>query len=110
MEQTEPVIILVTAPDREEAGRIARTLVEERLAACCNIIEGIESIYRWEGEVMSSREVMMMIKSTAELTPLLEQRVLDLHSYEVPEFIVIQINGGSQHYLTWLTASVTPPT
>ncbi|HWP44063.1 MAG TPA: divalent-cation tolerance protein CutA [Blastocatellia bacterium] len=99
------IIIFVTAPGSAEASRIAEAIVEERLAACVNIVEGIESIYRWEGKVTRDREALMIIKSTAERYEELERRVKQLHSYSTPEVIAFGIERGSQQYLDWLRDS-----
>ncbi len=96
----------MTAPDREEARRIALRLVEERLAACCNIIGGVESIYRWEGAVERAEEVMVVIKTTEEMLDRLQARVAELHGYDVPELIAMPIVGGLPAYLSWVRESV----
>ena len=101
-------VALVTAGSDEEAARIARALVEERLAACVNIIPGVRSIYRWQGKVEDDREVLMVIKTNAESLDKLEERVRALHSYEVPEIIALRIDRGSEPYLDWLAGSVLP--
>ncbi len=98
----EPVVICITAPNEEEAARIARTLVEERLAGCVNIIRGVRSIYGWEGRVEDEAEVLMIAKSRRGLFDRLEKRVKELHSYTVPEIIAMTVTAGSADYLSWL--------
>ena len=100
-------IVLTTASSREEAKRIAKALVEERLAACVNVVHGVESIYRWQGEVEEAAEVLLLIKTNVEKIEALETAVRRLHSYEVPEFLIFEVNGGSAAYLKWLDDSLT---
>ena len=88
-------VVFVTAPNREEASRIAEILVSERLAACVNIVTTIESIYRWEGKVVKENEVLMIIKTTDECYSRLELRIKQLHSYTTPEVIAVRIEAGS---------------
>ncbi|MEK6303433.1 MAG: divalent-cation tolerance protein CutA [Acidobacteriota bacterium] len=104
---SDELLVLVTAPGEDEARRIANALVEERLAACVNIVAVIESIYRWEGRVTSDREALLIIKTTGEKYAELEQRVKQLHSYSTPEVIAIKIDRGSSDYLSWLSDSVS---
>lgn len=100
------LIVLVTTPNAEEAARIAEVLVSEQLAACVNIVPGIESIYRWEGNVTRDQEALMIIKTTAERYDELERRVKELHSYSTPEVIALRIERGSEQYLNWLRDSL----
>lgn len=104
----EPLIVLVTASRVEEASRIARALVEERLAACVNVIAGLRSTYRWQGAVEHADEWLLVIKSARHLLPDLEARVRVLHSYTVPEVIALPIVGGSAAYLRWLEEQIHP--
>jgi periplasmic divalent cation tolerance protein len=99
------LIIFITAPEGVEAARIAEAIVEERLAACVNILRGVESIYRWEGKVTRDREALMIIKSTAERYEELERRVKELHSYTTPEVVAFAIERGSEQYLGWIRDS-----
>ncbi len=99
---TEDVVVLVTAPDEESAARIGRALVEERLAACANIVRSVRSIYRWKGEIFDEPEVLLIIKTAADKFKLLEDRVRALHPYEVPEIIALEISEGSKPYLDWI--------
>ena len=102
------LLVLVTAPSEDEARRIANALVEERLAACVNIVGAIESVYRWEGQVTTDRESLMIVKTTAAGYEQVEQRVKELHTYSTPEVIAIRIERGSEQYLSWLQGSVNP--
>ncbi|GBE36656.1 divalent-cation tolerance protein CutA [bacterium BMS3Bbin07] len=95
-------VVFITAPDEEEAARIARTIVEERLAGCVNIVKGIRSIYSWEGKVEDEHEVLMIVKTKRDLFNALEKRVKELHSYSVPEIISLPLVEGSEEYLSWL--------
>jgi periplasmic divalent cation tolerance protein len=107
----ESRIVLVTCGSITEARRIASKVVKKQLAACVNIVLGpIQSIYRWKGEVQSAREVLMVIKTMGRCLTELEKEVVRLHSYDVPEFIVMPINAGSRDYLAWVHESVKPGT
>ena len=101
------LLVLVTAPNEDEARRIANALVEGRLAACVNIVGAIESVYRWEGQVTTDRETLLIIKTTDERYQELERRVKELHSYSTPEVIAFKIERGSSEYLSWLRDSVS---
>lgn len=102
------LLVLVTAPSEDEARRIANVLVEERLAACVNIVGAIESVYRWEGQVTTDREALLIVKTTAARYEQVEERVKELHTYSTPEVIAIRIERGSEQYLSWLQGSVNP--
>lgn len=104
----EPLIVLVTASSADEASRIARALVEERLAACVNVIPGLRSTYRWQGAVEQADEWLLVIKSARHLLSDLEARVRAAHSYAVPEVLALSITGGSEAYLRWLEAQIQP--
>ena len=99
-------IVLITAPDREVAAGLGRALVEERLAACANLVPQITSIYRWEGAVQEDSEVLMVVKTSAGRVAALTERVLALHPYEVPEVLVLPVESGAATYLDWVRASV----
>ena len=103
---TDFQIVLSTCAGREEAERIAHRLVEQHLAACVNILPGVQSIYRWQGNVESAAEVLMVIKTRAVLVPEVQSALAHLHSYEVPEVLVLPVAGGSEAYLGWLKASL----
>lgn len=94
--------VLVTAGSEESAAEIARALVEERLAACVNLLGPIRSIYRWEGRVHDEREHLMLIKTSAARYPALQKRVIELHPYDVPEVIAFAIGRGEPRYLAWV--------
>jgi periplasmic divalent cation tolerance protein len=100
------IVILSTAGSEDQARRIARHLVDERLAACVNIIPRIESIYRWQDKVESSAEWLLLIKTTGEKSPAVRDAIQALHSYELPECITISIEDGSAAYLGWIDQSV----
>ena len=93
-----------TCPDRDSAGRIARALVDERLAACVSGIAAVRSTYRWQEAVHTDTEELLLIKTTAARLPALERRVLELHPYEVPELIAFEITDGLPAYLEWLAS------
>jgi periplasmic divalent cation tolerance protein len=97
---------MVTVPTEDEGRKIARHLVEARLAACVNITPPIESFYRWEGEIADDKEYQLFIKSTRELFPEISAAVSRLHSYQMPEIICLPIIDGSQDYLGWIGDSV----
>jgi len=99
-------VVLVTAPDGAAAEALARTVVEEGLAACVNVVGGVVSIYRWEREVRRDPEVMLLMKTTAGGTAALCDRVVELHPYDVPEVLVVAVEGGHAPYLDWVRAEV----
>jgi periplasmic divalent cation tolerance protein len=101
---TEPcaLVILCTCPDAESAGRIARALVEERLAACVNRIPGLTSVYRWQDEIHEEGEILLLIKTRRERFEALRARLVALHPYDVPEVIALDITSGHAPYLEWL--------
>ncbi len=103
---TDFQIILCTCADREQAERIAQRLVELHLAACVNILPGVHSIYRWQGSVESAAEVLMLIKTSAAHSNEVQSTIASLHSYEIPEFLVLSVTSGSEAYLAWLNASL----
>lgn len=95
-------IVYVTAPNEDEAARIAHSLVEERLAACVNMTH-VRSIYRWQGKVEDESEVLMIIKTTETRLHDLINRVKDIHPYEVPEILAVPIAAGNEDYLQWMS-------
>ena len=103
---TDKIVVLTACGSAEEARQIAHALVERRLAACVNIIPGIESIYRWKDKVEAAGEWLLLIKSSRKAFAELRNAVSELHSYEVPEYIEIAIADGSQAYLHWIEQSV----
>jgi periplasmic divalent cation tolerance protein len=103
---TEKQIVLSTAGSEDEARNIASSLIERRLAACVNIVPGIESIYRWQNKIESSREWLLLIKTTAAQFQAVQAAIRELHSYDLPECIAISISDGSPEYLNWIGDSV----
>ena len=103
---TDKVLVLTTAGNDAEARKIAHELVERRLAACVNIIPRIESLYRWEGKVETAEEYLLLIKTTKSRGPDVQAAIRDIHSYDLPECIVISMDGGSAEYLKWIDDSV----
>ncbi|HVT95942.1 MAG TPA: divalent-cation tolerance protein CutA [Acidobacteriaceae bacterium] len=99
---TEVRIVITSAGSREEADDIARNLVDERLAACVSVVPGVSSIYRWKGEVEAASENLLIIKTTAARLDGVEAALRRLHSYEVPEFLVLTPDGAGKSYLDWL--------
>lgn len=104
------VIALTTLPAAGDdlAGRIARTLVNERLAACVSILPAMRSVYRWQGKVQSDDEQQLVIKTGRDCVEPLWRRLSELHPYEVPEFLVLGIEDGNPAYLDWIRGSVSP--
>jgi periplasmic divalent cation tolerance protein len=100
------IIIFVTAGTRAEADRIARVLVEERLAACVSRIGGVRSLYRWQGGIEESEEELLVIKTRADRFEAAKKRIEQIHSYSVPEIIAFPISQASRPYLEWLVAQV----
>jgi periplasmic divalent cation tolerance protein len=100
------LVALTTAPSVEVAERIGRSLVEERLAACANVLGGVTSIFRWKGAVERESEVLVILKTTAGEVEALERRVAELHPYEVPELLAFPIEVGHAAYLEWVRAEV----
>lgn len=101
-------LALSTAPDGETAARIARALVEERLAACVNLVPAVRSIYRWQGRVEDDAEVLLVIKTRAERVDALAERLRALHPYELPELVALPIAAGLAPYLDWVAGEATP--
>jgi periplasmic divalent cation tolerance protein len=99
-------IALTTVGSLEEGRRIARELVERRLAACVNLVPNLTSVYRWQGAVEEAEEVLLVMKTTEERLAALEAAVRELHSYDVPEFLALRVDSGSRLYLDWLFGSV----
>jgi periplasmic divalent cation tolerance protein len=99
-------IVLTTAANPEEARVLGRALVDEQLAACATIIPSVESIYRWKGNIESSGETMLLLKTGVDRLAALETRLRQLHSYEVPEFLVLLVESGNRAYLDWMFESL----
>jgi periplasmic divalent cation tolerance protein len=103
---TDAIVVLVTASSAEEGERIAAVLVGERLAACVNLIGPMRSIYRWEEKVQRDAEILLIVKTARHRFNALEQRVRDLHSYDVPEVIALSVEQGALPYLDWIAGAV----
>lgn len=103
---TDKRVVVTTCGSLEEARHIARAVIERRLAACVNIVPQVESIYRWKGEVETSNESLLVIKTTVAVVEKLRAALKELHSYEVPECIELTVTDGSEAYLDWIADSV----
>lgn len=106
--EADPRLVLVTAPSYDVALELARTVVAEALAACVNLIPGLHSVYRWEGAVEEAHEVLLLLKTRADRVDTLRDRVVSLHPYDVPEFVVVPIDGGLDRYLAWIRTEAAP--
>lgn len=107
MRRTEARVVLVTCGKSSEATKIAHTVVQRKLAACVNmILEPVHSVYCWRGKVETASEYLLVIKTTKERLKELEEEVLGLHSYETPEFLVLNVEGGAAGYLEWIATSI----
>jgi periplasmic divalent cation tolerance protein len=105
--ETEYVVVWTTVPAAFDARELAATVVRERLAACVNVLGEMDSTYRWKGEIETDRERQVIMKTTAARVSALRTRLHELHQYEVPEFIVLPVIGGSDRYLGWVRESTT---
>ncbi len=103
---TDAKIVLTTTGSQEEARKIARALVDRRLAACVNIIPQVESIYRWQGKVEDAHEWLLLIKTTTAAFERVRDAIRELHSYDLPECISFSVENGSSAYLDWISESV----
>jgi periplasmic divalent cation tolerance protein len=99
------VVALSTAPNMDTAAGIARVLVEEGLCACVNIVPGVRSIYLWDGEICDGSEVLCVLKTRSDKLEPLRERLVELHPYEVPELVVLDVAWGHEPYLSWIDAS-----
>ena len=106
---TELQIALCTVPDEKTAGQIADALVSEKLAACINIVPSIMSVYRWNDAIEHDQELLLLIKTSVSVWPLLEARLLELHPYELPEIIAVPIHTGQTDYIKWIKNSLITP-
>lgn len=106
VDRDRALVVLVTAPDHDVAERIARALVEERLAACANLVAGVTSIFRWKDSIERENEVLVVLKTTAAELDALRRRAVELHPYEVPEVVALAVEAGHAPYLEWVRASV----
>jgi periplasmic divalent cation tolerance protein len=100
------VVVFSTFPSADKAAEVARTLVEERLAACANLVPAVRSIYRWEGKLCDDSEVLAVVKTTSERAEALMARLAELHPYEVPEMLALPVTAGSAPYLAWVAREV----
>ena len=98
----------VTAGSREEALAIGRVIVEERLAACANVLDGMSSVYWWQGALQQASEAVLILKTRAELVERLTARIRELHSYDCPCVVALRIDGGNPAYLDWIAAETGP--
>lgn len=104
--ETKLITVMITAPDASVAERLARVLVEERLAACVNHVRDVLSVFRWEGKVRRDAEDLLIVKTTAAALEAVEARVVELHPYSVPEVVALPVLGGHRPYLDWVEDEV----
>lgn len=107
MPTSDFVLILTTVPDDPRAEILARTLVEERLAACVNLHPPMVSVYQWQGSLQRQAERQVVVKTMRWRVPAVEARIRALHTYEVPEFLVVSVEGGSETYLAWIKETIS---
>ena len=107
--ESQPLVVYCTCPDQATAERIAEAVVVERLAACANIVPGLISIYRWQGQVRRDSELLLILKTREVVYSLLETRIRDLHPYEVPEVVALPVQVGAAEYLDWLADNTGAP-
>ncbi len=105
---TDLLIVYSTFASEEDAARVTRVLVEERLIGCANLVPGVRSLYRWEGEVADAREVLAIMKARKQDWTALLSRLHELHPYEVPECIAVRMAAGAPKYLEWLETALSP--
>ena len=105
----ETVVVLCSCSDPEAARRIAHALVEQRLAACVSILPAIESVYRWQEKIESANEALLLIKTASGHFAALQEKILELHSYDTPEIIALPVVAGLEKYLRWLGEQVSSP-
>jgi periplasmic divalent cation tolerance protein len=103
----EIIVALCSCSDSGAARRIANALVEQRLAACVSILPSVESVYRWQEEIQSASEALLLIKTTSESFPALREKILELHSYDTPEIIALPVVAGFEKYLRWMGEQVS---
>jgi periplasmic divalent cation tolerance protein len=103
---TQYAVILITVPSEELASKIAGYLVENKLAACVNILPQIRSVYYWEGKVCDDKELLLVVKTKSSIFEDLKKAVTELHSYDVPEIILLPINNGNKEYLQWIDDNI----
>ena len=105
---TDVRVVLMTAPDSEVGERLGATLVEERLATCANVFPQVRSVYRWEGKVERIAEVLVILKTVESRVKALRERAVDLHPYQVPELLVLEVSDGHDPYLEWVRSESQP--
>jgi periplasmic divalent cation tolerance protein len=103
---TDKIVVLTTCDSADEAERLARHLVEHRIAACVNVVAGARSIYRWKDKIEDAAEFLLVIKSRRDVFPKLRTAIAQLHSYEIPELIALPVVDGSEAYLSWLDREI----
>jgi len=101
-------IVIMTVPSKEEAKKIIHTLLEERLIACANVINFVSSFFWWQGKIEEQKEILVIMKSNETLFKKLSKKVMELHSYDIPEILALPIVNGSQAYLDWMKACFEP--
>jgi len=106
---TDARLVICTFPDADRAAAVGRTLVEERLAACMNVLPGARSIYRWQGKVCDEPEAVALLKTTAARFDALRARLIELHPYDCPEVLALVVDDGNPAYLAWLAETCQPP-
>ena len=102
-------IVLTSVANADEAVMLAGTLVEERLAACATLVPSVQSIFHWEAQIETSTETLLLLKTSLEQLPALEARLHELHSYQIPEFLVLNVESGSHPYLEWMQSNLRKP-
>ena len=105
---TEMLVVLTTFANEDDAARVSRVLVEERLIACANLLPGARSLYRWEGKVQDQAEVVVLMKSRKQDWSALLSRLHDLHPYDTPECLALRVAAGAPRYMEWLEAALAP--
>lgn len=103
--ESQALVVYCTCPDQAVAERIAEAVVSERLAACVNLIPGLASIYRWEGQIQHDAELLLIIKTRRLVYLQLEARIIELHPYQIPEIIALPVQAGSAAYLDWIATN-----
>ena len=107
MSRSDYLVALTTVAGEEDAVRLARALLDRRLAACVNVLPGVRSLYRWKGAIEDDREHLLVIKTSAGRYPALAAAFEELHPYEVPELLALPVEAGAERYLSWLGSSVS---
>ena len=103
---TNKIVVLATCANEKEAEKLARALLEDRVAACVSVIPRMRSFYHWKGEIDSSQEFLLLVKTSRDLFPALRTQIEKLHPYELPEVVALPVVAGSDNYLTWLQANL----